>query len=221
MRAMKLDSTGILISLRPFGERDLIAHIFTYEHGIISGMMRGAAIARKNKPLVGQVGVATWNARLESQLGTFHWDAEKNLAAPLMLDAERLSFMNAALDLLYALLPERAQYDELYNETIDLLTQMATDNPRDAYLAWEINLLRELGYALDTTHCAACGGVNNLNYLSPRTGRAVCNGCAAPYISKLYKLPLNLNVTLRFIDSVCTGQGCTLPLSRRIIKNTI
>ncbi len=221
MRAMKLDSTGILISLRPFSERDLIAHIFTYEYGIMCGMMRGAAVARKNKPLVGQVGAATWNARLDSQLGTFHWDAEKNLAAPLMMDAVRLSFMNAALDLLDALLPERAQYDALYNETIDLLTKMATNNPHDAYLAWEINLLRELGYALDTSRCAACGKTTDLNYLSPRTGRAVCDACAAPYISKLYKLPLNLNVTLRFIDSVCTGQGCTLPLSRRIIKNTI
>ncbi len=218
---MKLDSTGILISLRPFGERDLIAHIFTYDYGIMCGMMRGAAVAKKNKPLVGQIGAVTWNARLDSQLGTFHWDAEKNLAAPLMLDAGRLSFMNAALDLLDTLLPEREQYNALYNETIDLLTQMATNNPRDAYLTWEINLLRELGYALDTSHCASCGGTQNLNYLSPRTGRAVCDACAAPYISKLYKLPLNLNVTLRFIDSVCVQQGCNLPLSRRIIKNTI
>ncbi len=218
---MKLDSTGILSSLRPLGERDLIAHIFTYDYGIMCGMMRGAAVARKNKPLVGQIGAVTWNARLDSQLGTFHWDAEKNLAAPLMLDAGRLSFMNAALDLLDTLLPEREQYNALYNETIDLLTQMATNNPRDAYLTWEINLLRELGYALDTSHCASCGGTQNLNYLSPRTGRAVCDACAAPYISKLYKLPLNLNVTLRFIDSVCVQQGCNLPLSRRIIKNTI
>ncbi len=219
---MKLDSTGILISLRPLGERDSVAHIFTYDYGIMCGVMRGALIARKNKPLVGQIGAASWNARLDSQLGAFHWDAEKNLAAPLMSNPTRLSFMNAAFDLLNALLPERAQYATLYTETIDLLTQMASaPSPRDAYLAWEINLLRELGYALDMSHCAACGCAQNLNYLSPRTGRAVCDACAAPYIGKLYKLPLNLNVTLRFIDSVCIQQGCNLPLARRIIKNAI
>jgi len=218
---MKLDSTGILISLRPLGERDSVAHIFTYDYGIMCGVMRGAAVARKNKPLVGQIGGATWNARLDSQLGAFHWDAEKNLAAPLMMDATKLSFMNAAFDLLDTLLPERAQYATLYNETVDLLTQMASQSPRDAYLAWEINLLRELGYALDMSHCAACGRITNLNYLSPRTGRAVCDACATPYIGKLYKLPLNLNVTLRFIDSVCMQQGCNLPMARRIIKNMI
>lgn len=218
---MKLDSHGILISLRPLGERDSVAHIFTYDYGIMCGVMRGGAVARKNKPLVGQVGCATWVARLDSQLGTFHWDAEKNLAAPLMLDANRLQFMNSAFDLLDTLLPEREQYGTLYNETIDLLTQMSDANPRDAYLVWEVNLLRDLGYALDMSCCASCGKTDNLNYMSPRTGRAVCDACAAPYISKLYKLPLNLNVTLRFIDSVCIQQGCTLPLSRRIIKNII
>lgn len=218
---MKLDSQGILISLRALNERDSVAHIFTYDYGIMCGVIRGGVVARKNKPLVGQIGNATWVARLDSQLGTFHWDGEKNLAAPLMLDANRLQFMNAAFDLLDTLLPEREQYETLYTETIDLLTQMATTDPRDAYLIWETNLLRDLGYALDMSCCAACGKTDSLNYMSPRTGRAVCDACATPYISKLYKLPLNLNVTLRFVDSVCTQQGCSLPLSRRIIKNII
>lgn len=219
IHTMKLDSTGILISLRQLGERDLVAHIFTYDYGVMCGMIRGGAGARKNKPLVGQIGAVTWNARLDSQLGTFHWDADRNLAAPLMLDATRLAFMNSAFDLLDRLLPERAQYETLYNETVELLINLTGANPRDTYLTWEINLLRELGYALDISRCAACGRTTNLNYLSPRTGRAVCDGCATPYVSRLYKLPLNLNVTLRFIDSVCAGQGCNLPLARRTIKN--
>ena len=76
---MKLESIGILIALRPLGERDSLAHIFTYDYGVIAGMMRGAQVAKKNKPLIGQVGLMTWNARLDSQLGTFHWESEKNL----------------------------------------------------------------------------------------------------------------------------------------------
>ena len=34
-------------------------------------MIKGGAIRKKNKPLVGQFGAVSWNARLESQLGVF------------------------------------------------------------------------------------------------------------------------------------------------------
>ena len=75
-------------------------------------------------------------------------------------------------------------------------------------------LLRELGYALDLSHCSGCGKTNDLNYLSPKTGRAVCNDCAAPYINKLYRLPLTLGTTMRFISNVCGQQGIDIPAAR-------
>lgn len=215
---MKLESDGILISLRPFNERDSIAHIFTYDYGVVCGMMRGAVASKKNRPLVGQIGAMTWNARLDSQLGVVHWDASRNLAATLMMDATRLSFMNAAFSLINTLLPEREQYRELYTETVDMLSQIATQHPTHHYLKWEVNLLRELGYALDLTRCSGCGARESLNYLSPRTGRAVCDTCAAPYIGRLYKLPLDLGVTLRFLDAICAQQGTNMPLARKMLN---
>lgn len=214
---MKLESDGILINLRPLGERDSVAHIFTRDFGVMCGMMRAAQIARKNRPLVGQMGAAAWNARLDSQLGAFHWDADRNLAAPLMTDARNLALMNSAFDLIATLLPERERYEMLYSETVALLGELAAGGGADAYLQWEVNLLRELGYALNLTRCSGCGARENLNYLSPRTGRAVCDTCAAPYVPRLYRLPLNLDTTLRFLDSVCAAQGVALPASRRML----
>ena len=82
---MKLESTGLLISLRPFNERDAVAHIFTREHGIVAGMLRGAVVAKTNKPLVGQIGNATWGARLDSALGVFHWESEKNFPPQVII----------------------------------------------------------------------------------------------------------------------------------------
>ncbi len=214
---MKLESVGILINLRPIGERDSLAHVFSYDFGVMCGIMRAAQIAKKNRPLVGQVGSVAWNARLDSQLGTFHWDAERNLAAPIMMQPAMLRFMNSAFELIATLLPERERYDALYDETVDLLRALAIGGGENSYLKWEINLLRELGYALDFSHCSGCGVRENLNYLSPRTGRAVCNNCAAPYIGKLYELPLNLNITARFLDSVCASQGVALPKMRKML----
>lgn len=214
---MKLESDGILISLRPLNERDSLARIFTYEYGVIIGVMRGAIVAKKNKPLIAQCGNATWNARLDSQLGVFHWEPEKNLSAPLITDIKKLSAMNAAFDILSTLLPENEPYKNLYNETLKLLHSLQTDS-KLAYLDWEIQLLRELGYALDLSKCSGCGATTNLNYLSPRTGRAVCDKCAMPYINKLYKLPLDLQTTYRFLENICQQQGSQLPTMRAILK---
>lgn len=211
---MKLESVGILISLHPFNERDCLAHIFTRDYGVVVGMMRGAVVAKKNKPLVGQIGNMSWNARLDSQLGVFHWEAEKNMSASIILNPSALMAMNAAFALIDTLLPEREPYSVLYDETIELLS----GDIGCGYLDWEISLLRELGYALDLTHCSGCGRADGLHFLSPRTGRAVCDTCAAPYINKLYKLPLNLAVTGRFLDSVCVQQGTEVPIMRRMLK---
>ena len=215
---MQIETNGILINIKPFSERDAIAHIFTVDNGVMVGMLRGAVVARKNKPLIGQYGAVSWNARLDSQLGVFHWDAEKNLSAPLMMNNELLKIMNAMFALIYSLLPERESYEHLYNETFELLSKLSgCKNPYDLYLGWEIDLLRDLGYALDMTKCSGCGTTDNLCYLSPKTGRAVCVDCGAPYMDRLYKLPLNLDVTKRFIGNVCEVQGLEIPIARKII----
>lgn len=214
---MVLESVGILISLRPFNERDAIAQIFTMDYGVVVGMLRGAVVAKKNKPLVGQVGNMTWNARLDSQLGVLHWGAEKNMVAELMVDAQKLMMMNSAFEILGTLLPERESFPVLYQDTINMLSELAKDIP-NAYLNWEIGLLRELGYALDLSHCSGCGVCNDLHYVSPRTGRAVCEKCAQPYLDKLYKMPVSLGMTYRFIENVCLQQGVKVPVSRSVLK---
>jgi DNA repair protein RecO (recombination protein O) len=215
---MQIETTGILINIKPFSERDAIAHIFTCDNGVMIGLLRGAITAKKNKPLVGQYGAVSWNARLDSQLGVFHWESEKNLSASLMMDNNLLKIMNAMFSLIYALLPERESYNHLYNNTIDVLSKLpGANNPLDLYLKWEMNLLKDLGYALDLTKCSGCQKTEGLCFLSPKTGRAVCADCGAPYADKLYKLPISLDVTKRFICNVCDMQGLEIPQSRKIL----
>ena len=214
---MQIETTGILINMRPFSERDMIAHIFTRDNGVLVGMLRGAVVAKKNRPLVGQFGAVSWNARVDSQLGVFHFESEKNLAASLMINGDLLKIMNAVFALIYTLIPEREAYEQLYQRTLNLLQKLPNeDAPLDAYLKWEIDLLSDLGYALDLTKCSGCGRMDNLIYLSPRTGRAVCVDCGAPYADKLYKLPLNLNITKRFVSGICNAQGVEIPIARKI-----
>ena len=214
---MKLETVGILIALKPLGERDSVARVFTYDYGLLVGMMRGAQVARKNKPLIGQLGAVSWNARLDSQLGAFHWEAEKNLVASSMSSQMSLDFINSSFELIDSLLPEREKYEYLYEATIDFMKKTQEGNLKYSYLMWEVCLLRELGYALDLSRCSGCGTRENLNYLSPKTGRAVCDACAEPYIDKVYKLPLSLEITGCFLQKVCDSQGIVLPFSRKIL----
>ena len=214
---MQIETEGILINIKPFSERDSIAHIFTRDSGVMVGMLRGGTIAKKNKPLVGQCGTVSWNARLDSQLGVFHFESEKNLSAALMLNADLLKIMNAVFSLVVALVPERESYEHLYQKTFDLLLKLPdANNPFDLYLDWEIILLHDLGYALDLTKCSGCQKTEKLCYLSPKTGRAVCVECGAPYADRLYKLPINLNVTKRFIENVCRLHGIEIPSTRKM-----
>jgi DNA repair protein RecO (recombination protein O) len=202
---MKLESEGIVIELRPFGERDAIGRVFTRDHGVMCGIFKAGQIA-KSRPLTGQFGKVAWNARLDSQLGSFHFENEKNLVARFFSDGEKLKYAEACFALLAAMLPERERYPKLYAETLRLL-----DAPEN-YLEWELTLLAELGYGLALEKCGNCGANENLKYISPKTGRAICGKCGEAYKDKLFALPLNHGITEYFL-----GQIAELPRVRKII----
>ncbi|MDR0967476.1 MAG: DNA repair protein RecO [Rickettsiales bacterium] len=212
---MKLESVGILIELRWVGERDAVARIFSRDHGIMVGIIRGAAVAKKNKPLVGQIGNVSWNARLDSQLGVFHWESEQNMVADNFFNSDALGFINSAFGLLSAMLPEREKYETMWIKTKEFLSGEISS---ETYLDWEILLLAELGYAIDQSNCGGCGCRNELTHLSPRTGHAVCAKCAEPFLGRLYPLPLNLGITRKFLEKIIVEMGGRdLPLGRKII----
>lgn len=214
---MKIESDGILIGLRPFGERDIVATVFSRGFGVVSGLMRGGAIKKSGRALVGQVGHFIWMARLDSQLGALHWDPDTNLSIRFMNNSMSLKYFNSVLDLIRNLLPEREVYDDLYDYTLNLLYNNVIDD--EIYLDWEMRFLRELGYAIDLSHCSGCGVTDNLHYMSPKTCRAVCDKCAEPYVAKLYRLPVTLDTTYRLLENACTQLGVQMPKMRNLLKN--
>jgi DNA repair protein RecO (recombination protein O) len=63
------------------------------------------------------------------------------------------------------------------------------DQWRAAYVMWEISLLRELGFHLELDKCAGGGDVQDLCYVSPKTGRAVSKAQGEIYKEKLLVMP--------------------------------
>ncbi|WP_375704816.1 DNA repair protein RecO, partial [Bartonella sp. AD328YNZD] len=52
-----------------------------------------------------------------------------------------------------------------------------------------MRLLEELGFGLDLSCCAATGRQERLYYVSPKSGRAVCEEAGEPWKKKLLILP--------------------------------
>ena len=172
------------------GENAVIIDVLTQSHGRHAGVVRGGA-GRKQAPVL-QPGAQldlVWKARLEEHLGSFTVEPLRSRAAQVMTDPLALAGLSSTVGLLCFSLPEREIYPNLYTISVNLLDLMCvTDAWPLAYLQWEIQLLEMLGFGLDLSRCAVSGGIDDLTYISPKTGRAVAAHHAGEWKTRL--LPL-------------------------------
>lgn len=182
---------GILLNARRHGETSMIIEVFTPEQGRHAGVVRGGA-GRRIAPIL-QPGAQidlTWQARLEEHLGVFQVEPVRSRAAVAMTDRLALAGLNAVTGLLSFCLPEREVHAALYLQTEMLLDLLGQGEVWPlAYLRWEMDLLREIGYALDLSTCAVTGATEGLVYVSPKSGRAVTRAGAADWADRMLPLP--------------------------------
>jgi DNA repair protein RecO len=57
------------------------------------------------------------------------------------------------------------------------------------YTIWELNFLKNLGYGLNFDKCAVTGVKENIFFLSPKSGNAVCYSVGKKYQKRLFKIP--------------------------------
>lgn len=202
---------GVLLTVRRHGESSAIIDAFTPGHGRHAGLVRGGA-SRKMAPVL-QPGAhlsLEWRARLEEHLGAYKVEPVRSRAGAILGDGDALAAMGAVSALLTAYLAEREAHPQLYAATISLLDNLGSDDGwPEAYVAWEIALLSELGYPLDLSRCASTGEADDLIWVSPRTGRAVSRAAGAPYADRLLPLPAFLTGAASNSDGVADGLRMT------------
>jgi DNA repair protein RecO (recombination protein O) len=187
---MDWSDEGIFLGGRPLGEANLIAEVLTLAHGRHLGLVRGGR-SRRIRPTLqpGNMVRVTWRARLSEHLGGFNVELMEAHGARVLDDPRALAAIGT-LGELVKLLPERDPHPELYANTLHVLRSFGEPDIWPALLVhWEFQLLAELGFGLDLTACAATGTVDELVYVSPRTGRAVSREAGEPYGDKLLALP--------------------------------
>ena len=187
---MQWEAEALVLAARPYGESSAIVDVFSREHGRFAGLVRGGN-SRRLRPILqpGNMVVATWRARLSEHLGTMTVDAGRAHAAEAMADAKALAGLSA-LCALMQITPERQAYPRLYDTLMVVLGEMDDEAMWPVLLArYEMALLEEIGFGLDLSCCAATGVVEELEYVSPRSGRAVSRAAAQPYLDKMFVLP--------------------------------
>ena len=188
---MQWNDTAIVLSARKYGENSAVVRIFSRQQGVYGGVVR-AAYSKSNRGIIqpGNIVSATWSARLEEQLGSLKMEMLEPCAALLMADPGRLAALTALCALIESALPERHPYVKLYHAFCLYIRRLKTDDKWQAsYVQMELELLAEAGFGLDLRNCAATGVTQDLIYVSPKSGRAVCRSAGAPYHEKMLPLP--------------------------------
>ena len=181
---------AIVLAARPHGETAAVAMLLTREHGRHAGLVHGGQ-GRRARPLLqpGNRVAVTWSARLADHLGSLTCELIEGHAARLLDDAARLAALAAAAAVAEKALPEREPHSAVYHGFVALLQALEGEHWAEAYVGWELALLRELGFGLDLSACAGGGANDQLAYVSPRSGRAVSLAAGEPYRERLLPLP--------------------------------
>lgn len=181
---------GIVLAARPHGESGAVVSVLTEQHGRHNGYVRGGQGGRQRAVLQpGTLVAAEWGAQVANSLGAFTLEAERQAASVLMDDPLKLGALMSACALCDAALPEREGHPGLYHGFVALLDMMDSELWGAGYVIWEISLLRELGFAIDLTRCAAGGDAADLAWVSPKSGCAVSDAAAGPWKERLLPLP--------------------------------
>lgn len=188
---MEFEDDAYVLSARAHGESGAIVELLTAHHGKYAAHVAGGT-SRKMRPFL-QAGarvIVHYRARVSEQLGSAMLEPVGEGPAALFDDALALSGLAAAAAVAAGALPEREPHPGAFL-AFEALTSalMLPDIWPAVFVRFEMGLLQDLGFGLDLSKCAATGVVDDLIYISPRTGRAVSAAAGEPYKDRLLPLP--------------------------------
>ena len=209
---------AIVLASRKHGEGSAIVDLLTSQLGRHVGLVRGATNPRMRGILQpGNSVQATWRARLEEHLGTYTLELSDARAARMMDQRHAVLALSSLCAVACLALPERESHADIYEATGHVLDLLVADDvdavdTAQTIVRWELGLLGALGFGLDLSSCAVTGEIDELIYVSPRSGRAVSRDGAGDYAPRMLALPsflLGSNGDDIGLDEVLAGMTLT------------
>jgi len=188
---MQVSDEGYIIKVLKHGENSLILTVLSLAHGKMTGFVKGGRQAKKLG--VYQLGnKISFNAyaRVEENMLTFRGvELVQSNVVHFLSDEKKLAVLSAFCELFNACLPENEPLEGLVRFISVLMDNLQSESWLKNYALLEFRLLYFLGIGLDLGSCAATGTIENLAFVSPKSGRAVCYEAGLPYKDKLFKYP--------------------------------
>ncbi len=185
---MKWQDEGILLTSARFGEKSQIISLFTQHHGRHKGLFKNS---RQQLAVInsGAIMDIEWHARLEDHLGSWKFEPLYSPTAWILSNPKAMNALLSAIALCEFILPEREPHPLLYASLKNLINTFQQGAWFKSYVLFELDLIAHSGFPLNLEKCAVSGSLNDLVYVSPRTGRAVSREAGLPYHDRLLTLP--------------------------------
>ena len=170
-----------------YSETSQILLLFSREHGLQRVIAKGAHRRTKagSSKFDGgadllDVGQAVFIAHLERDMGILtEWSLrEGNLELRRNLRAMYLGLY--AAELMSLLFEEHDPHPDIFDQLETTLLELGTGRLEEAFLAFQLDLLRESGYLPEMNACVNCGSVpgpREMVYFSPLRGGLICGNC--------------------------------------------
>jgi DNA repair protein RecO (recombination protein O) len=188
---MEFHEEAFVLSARAHGDTGVVVDLLTETHGRHAAYVAGGA-SRRMKPHLqpGARVIADYRARTSDHLGSARLEPVGEGPSALFDDALALHGLAAATAVTQGALPEREAHLGAFLAFEALMSAFAIPEVWPAiFVRFEAGLLDDLGFGMDLGSCAVTGTLDDLIWVSPRTGRAVSSGAGRPYADKLLKLP--------------------------------
>lgn len=184
---------AIVCTVRKHGEHGAVVRLFTPDHGLQAGYVRGGrSTALRPVLMPANLVTAELRSRVNDQLAGLTVELAES-RAPFYSEPLAAAAFEWVTLLTATVAPEDQPFPRLYAALAALLDLVcAAPSARwwaRAMVGYEALLLAELGFGLDLERCAVTGERADLAYVSPRTGRAVSLHAAGVYAEKLLALP--------------------------------
>ncbi|KJV68838.1 DNA repair protein RecO [Candidatus Neoehrlichia procyonis] len=185
---MRWQDKGIIVGIRKYGDQHLIISLLTKQHGLSKGLTKNA-IKKTSILQVGDYINVMWSAKSISNLGYLKCELISS-TLHYFYDSIKLMCMASITSLIDKVLPENEAQPVIYQSFINFIKATKSNfNWYNQYLKLELNILSQLGFALDLSKCAVNNSNHNLKFISPKTGKAISQDVGLQYKKKLFPLP--------------------------------
>lgn len=188
VRSLSTRHGGACLLLRavPYQESDVIATLFSEQHGKLTATAHGARNPRRNQNVILEpMHTLAFTADLSASTDRYTLRTCKldTLRSRLTSRLDALDAAGRALRWIRIATPAMAPEPRVWSEITSLLDRLNDTTPLDPRLELArmgLRLLDALGYTLDLERCVRCGKScepNRAAFLDPEAGGLVCRAC--------------------------------------------